>query len=47
VSWAVSRGMQPEKTKETSTTSATEANGRATLFIPGAPFERAEERNAI
>src|SRR5215211_625276 len=47
VSRTVSRGMQPEKTKETSTTSATEANGRATLFIPGTPFERAEERNAI
>src|SRR5215204_5748011 len=47
VSRTVSRRMQPEKTKETSTTSATEANGRAPLFIPATPFERAEERSAI
>src|SRR5215210_8003777 len=44
--WA-SLGLQPDTPKESSTTKATQANGKTIFLIPSIPLEYDEERQVI
>src|SRR5215213_2013954 len=44
--WA-SLGLQPDTPKESSTTKATQANGKTIFLIPSTPLEYDEERQVI